>query len=77
MTGSQSIPTVVAFKNGQPVDVFMGAIPESQVRAFVNKLKGDGSADEGPSVAELLAAAEDAIRRWRLPRRRRNLFRRA
>jgi putative thioredoxin len=30
MTGSQSIPTVVAFKNGQPVDLFMGALPESQ-----------------------------------------------
>ncbi len=60
MTGSQSIPTVVAFKNGQPVDAFMGAVPESQVRAFINKLKGDGSAAEGPSVAELLAAAEDA-----------------
>lgn len=60
MTGSQSIPTVVAFRNGQPVDAFMGALPESQVRAFVNKLKGDGSAAEGPSVAELLAAAEDA-----------------
>jgi len=59
MTGSQSIPTVVAFRNGQPVDAFMGALPESQVRAFVNKLKGDG-ADTGPSVADLLAAAEDA-----------------
>ena len=31
----QSIPTVYAFKNGQPVDGFMGAIPESQIRAFV------------------------------------------
>ena len=59
MTGSQSIPTVVAFKNGQPVDAFMGALPESQVRAFVNKLKGDGK-PPGPSVPEMLAAAEDA-----------------
>jgi putative thioredoxin len=58
MTGSQSIPTVVAFKNGQPVDAFMGALPESQVRAFINKLKGD--APQGPNVAEMLAAAEDA-----------------
>lgn len=57
MTGSQSIPTVVAFKNGQPVDLFMGARPESQVREFVNKLKG---ADAAPTVPELLAAAEDA-----------------
>lgn len=60
MTGSQSIPTVVAFKNGQPVDAFMGALPESQVRAFVNKLKGEGGPDAGPTVPEILAAAEDA-----------------
>jgi putative thioredoxin len=60
MTGSQSIPTVVAFRNGQPVDAFMGARPESQVREFVNKLKGDGAAP-GPSAAEMLAAAEEAI----------------
>ncbi len=59
MTGSQSIPTVVAFKNGQPVDAFMGALPESQVRAFINKQKGNG-ASEGPTVAEMLTAAEDA-----------------
>jgi putative thioredoxin len=58
-TGSQSIPTVVAFKGGRPVDAFMGALPESQVRAFINRLKGDG-ADAGPTVAEMLAAAEDA-----------------
>jgi len=32
----QSIPTVYAFKNGQPVDGFMGALPESQVKAFVS-----------------------------------------
>src|SRR5580698_1747765 len=34
----QSIPTVYAFKNGQPVDGFMGAVPESQIRAFVAQL---------------------------------------
>lgn len=60
MTGSQSIPTVVAFRNGQPIDLFMGALPESQVRAFINKVKGAGGADAGPTVAEMLAAAEDA-----------------
>src|SRR5271165_4970273 len=36
----QSIPTVYAFKNGQPVDGFMGAIPESQLRTFVQTLTG-------------------------------------
>jgi putative thioredoxin len=59
MTGSQSIPTVVAFRNGQPVDAFMGALPESQVRAFVAKLQG-GAAPE-PTVKELLEAADQAM----------------
>src|ERR1700710_71649 len=36
----QSIPTVYAFRNGQPVDGFMGAIPESQIKAFVAALAG-------------------------------------
>jgi putative thioredoxin len=38
----QSIPTVYAFKAGQPVDGFMGAIPESQVKAFVATLAAGG-----------------------------------
>ncbi len=59
MTGSQSIPTVVAFRNGQPVDLFQGALPESQVRAFIGRLLGEGE-PAGPTVAEMLAAAEDA-----------------
>src|SRR6201990_2501497 len=42
----QSIPTVYAFKNGQPVDGFMGAIPESQVKAFVQGLIAGGPAAE-------------------------------
>src|SRR6201984_2116469 len=36
----QSIPTVYAFKNGQPVDGFMGAIPESQLKTFIERLTG-------------------------------------
>jgi len=36
----QSIPAVYAFKDGQPVDAFMGALPESQLKAFVQKLTG-------------------------------------
>ncbi|MTH97813.1 thioredoxin [Roseibium sp. RKSG952] len=38
--GVQSIPAVIAFKDGQPVDGFMGAQPESQVKAFIEKLGG-------------------------------------
>ena len=36
----QSIPTVYAFVNGQPVDGFQGAIPDSQIKAFIDKLTG-------------------------------------
>ncbi|MDZ4762374.1 MAG: thioredoxin [Alphaproteobacteria bacterium] len=59
--GVQSIPAVIAFKGGRPVDGFMGAVPESQIRAFIARL-ADPAADlpEGPNVAELLAAAEEA-----------------
>jgi len=55
----QSIPTVYAFKNGQPVDGFMGAVPESQLRAFVAQLTGG---EAGASHAdEVLAAADEAF----------------
>jgi putative thioredoxin len=55
----QSIPTVYAFKNGQPVDGFMGAIPESQVRTFVQSVAG--GAPGADHTAEILAAADDAF----------------
>ncbi|HSC18503.1 MAG TPA: thioredoxin [Rhizomicrobium sp.] len=55
----QSIPTVFAFKNGQPVDGFMGAIPESQLRAFVQQLTG-GAAIASP-VEDILATADEAF----------------
>jgi putative thioredoxin len=55
----QSIPTVYAFKNGQPVDGFMGAIPESQVKTFVAALTGgDGG---GAEAEDALAAAAAAL----------------
>jgi putative thioredoxin len=66
----QSIPTVYAFKDGQPVDGFMGAIPESQVKAFVAALaNGAGGHDHdhdhghgGPEhTAEVLAVAAEAL----------------
>lgn len=55
--GIQSIPAVIAFKNGQPVDGFMGAVPESQIDAFINKLGGDSAKAE---LEEALAAATEA-----------------
>jgi putative thioredoxin len=58
----QSIPTVYAFKNGQPVDGFMGAIPDSQVATFVQSLIGAGDAHSGADhAAEVLAAADEAF----------------
>lgn len=44
----QSIPAVFAFKDGQPVDGFMGALPESQIKDFIQRISG-----KGPSEAEL------------------------
>jgi putative thioredoxin len=55
----QSIPTVYAFRNGQPVDGFMGAIPESQIRAFVQQLAGGHGGHD--HAEEVLAAAEEAF----------------
>ncbi|MGH6717698.1 MAG: thioredoxin [Alphaproteobacteria bacterium] len=53
----QSIPAVYAFVDGQPVDGFVGALPESQVKAFVKRLMGDG----GPSpIDQALTQAREA-----------------
>ncbi len=56
--GIQSIPAVIAFVNGQPVDGFMGALPEGQVVAFLERLTKGKIEDEG---ANLLDAAEAAL----------------
>ena len=54
----QSIPAVYAFDNGQPVDGFVGALPESQIRSFVQRLTGNA----GPSPLEqALEAAKAAL----------------
>ena len=55
----QSIPTVYAFKNGQPVDGFMGAVPESQLRAFLQNLTGGHAGHD--HAEEVLAAADEAF----------------
>lgn len=49
----QSIPAVFAFKDGQPVDGFMGALPESQIKDFIARISG-----KGPSEAELKAIVD-------------------
>ena len=56
--GIQSIPAVIAFSNGQPVDGFMGALPEAQVVAFLERLiKGKVGGEE----QDLLKAADAAL----------------
>ncbi|MEI9995349.1 MAG: thioredoxin [Rhizomicrobium sp.] len=57
----QSIPAVFAFKDGQPVDGFMGAIPESQVRQFVAGLAAGGGHGGHDHAEEVLAIAEEAF----------------
>jgi putative thioredoxin len=56
----QSVPTVYGFKNGQPVDGFAGALPESQVKAFIERLAGP----VGPSpVDALISEADEMVKR--------------
>jgi putative thioredoxin len=55
--GIQSIPAVIAFVNGQPADGFMGAVPESQVNAFIDKLTKGMAAPGEPNIAEILQEA--------------------
>lgn len=56
--GVRSIPAVYAFHKGRPVDGFMGALPESQVNAFIERLLG--GTDSAQLIAEALANAETA-----------------
>lgn len=69
----QSVPTVYAFFQAQPVDGFMGAVPESELNAFIERVLGiaasggaDGPGTEGgqagqPDPEAMLAAAGDAF----------------
>src|SRR5258708_22857391 len=54
----QSIPAVYAFKDGRPVDGFVGAQPESQVKQFVQRLGGAAAAP--PPIAAALSMATAA-----------------
>ena len=54
----QSIPAVFAFVDGQPVDGFMGALPDSQVKQFVDRLAKQGG---GSPIDELLEMAKESL----------------
>jgi putative thioredoxin len=58
--GIQSIPAVIAFDKGQPVDGFVGALPESQVRGFIERLVGPLGAAAEALIAEAEAATAAA-----------------
>ncbi len=57
----QSIPAVFAFVDGQPIDGFMGALPEGQIRQFIDKLGNKGSLAE--EIAAAMKVAEEAMQR--------------
>jgi putative thioredoxin len=56
--GIQSIPAVIAFVNGQPADGFMGALPEGQINAFIERITKGAVAGE---TKDLLAEADAAL----------------
>ena len=56
----QSIPTVFAFYQGQPIDAFQGALPESQLREFIERLVKNATQGRSP-VDDLLEEAESAL----------------
>jgi len=55
----QSIPTVYAFYQGRPVDAFQGALPDSQVKQFVDRLAANAGGDDG--LAAVLEQAAQAL----------------
>jgi putative thioredoxin len=57
----QSIPAVIAFAGGRPIDAFAGALPESQVKAFVDRVAragNGGGAEPDPAIAQALEQAK-------------------
>ncbi len=65
--GIQSIPAVFAFAGGRPVDAFMGAIPESEVRRFADKVISAAGPGQPPAgsleeqIKNALDAAKEAV----------------
>ena len=58
----QSIPTVYAFYKGQPVDGFQGALPQSEIKAFVDRVVKAGGGEAGAeTLADAVEAAEEML----------------
>jgi putative thioredoxin len=64
--GVQSIPTVIAFKDGRPVDMFTGAIPELQVRDFISRLVPPKADPRVVEVEALIDAGQTEAAKTRL-----------
>ena len=58
--GVRSIPSIIAFQRGQPIDGFMGALPEGEIKGFIERLVGplDDTADRLAEADALAAAGE-------------------
>lgn len=59
--GIQSIPAVIAFVNGRPADGFMGAVPETQIRQFIDRIAGPAVDDPAAQIAAILEEADAAF----------------
>ncbi|MGR4846522.1 MULTISPECIES: thioredoxin [Rhizobium] len=59
--GIQSIPAVIAFVNGRPADGFMGAVPESQIQQFIDRIAGPAGADQAAEIEAVLAEAAELL----------------
>ncbi|MBX4927381.1 thioredoxin [Rhizobium binae] len=59
--GIQSIPAVIAFVNGRPADGFMGAVPESQITQFIDRIAGPAGADEAAEIEAVLTEAVELL----------------
>ena len=57
----QSIPTVYAFYKGQPIDGFQGAVPQSEIKAFVDRLVKQSGGDASGGLDDAIAAAEEML----------------
>lgn len=57
----QSIPAVYAFVDGQPVDGFLGALPESQLKVFIDRLVAAGDGGESGEIEALVEAGQAAL----------------
>jgi len=59
--GIQSIPAVIAFVGGRPADGFMGAVPESQINQFIDRIAGPAGADQAAEIEGVLKEADELL----------------